>query len=299
MPTHHGAKCIRLPYRETIPAVNDFETRCLVIVTNVATTEGWPLSADDLGALVRAIGRHVSENANRAEIEVVVRNYYQDGPLFEMMSRRGYQEGEDYWESYRQGFARLAARRGVDYADCEDVANEAIAQALRAFSQYAFRGPLNAWLYRIAINVCNDWHKRRLRRAAVEAPLSTTEDPEKDVINSPLAPSSERPEEVLLHDERRLILQTTLERLLSDRDLLILHYTFIETEYIDDRTGQPRPWTDADIARLVGLAPASIPTIRGRVLRRLGEDPHLKEIMAQLLGPKWFIDRARPVRKRR
>lgn len=118
--------------------------------------EGWPLTAVDQAELARAAARYLSAGATNAEIEIVVRNYYQDGSLYEMMTQRGHQQGEDYWESYRRGFIKLAVKKGVDFADCEDMANEAISQAVKAFAQFAFRGSLNAWLYRIAANACND-----------------------------------------------------------------------------------------------------------------------------------------------
>lgn len=296
--TYHGRNFACFTKREGI-TVDDLVSRCRVIVAKVTAIEGWPLSTDDQGELARSSARHLLDGATDAEIETVVRNYYHDGPLYEMMSRRGQREGHDYWDSYRQGFARLAIRKGVDFADCEDVANEAVGQALKAFSQFAFRGSLDAWLYRIAVNACNDWHKRRSRRAAIDTPLPPTDNPEDDAIHSLPAPTSERPEETILEDERQLILRTTLERMLSDRDLLILHYSFVEVERLDQQTGQPRPWNDNEIARLVGLAPASIPTIRKRIVQRLASDPDLKEVMIQMFGPAWFVDRSHPVRKQR
>ncbi|MBX7232910.1 MAG: sigma-70 family RNA polymerase sigma factor [Caldilineales bacterium] len=279
--------------------MNDLENRCLASVVRLTVSENWPLSAVDQTELARATWRYLSAGATDAEIETVVRNYYQDGPLYEIMSQRRYREGDDYWESYRRGFVKLAVKRGVDFTQCEDVANEAIAQALKAFSQYTFRGSLNAWLYRIAANVCNDWHSDRKRRAIVIPPSTAENTEEEDVTQSLPAPLSEQPDETILQDERHLILETTFSRLLTNRDLSILHYSFIETEYLDEQTRQPRPWNDADIARLVGLAPASIPKIRQRIVQRLAKNPELKEMMIQLLGPEWFTGRAHPVRKGR
>ncbi len=125
-----------------------------------------------------------------------------------------------------------------------------------------------------------------------------TEDAEEDVIESLPAPSSAQPDETILRGEHLLILETTFERLLTHRDLLILHYSFVETKYLDAQTGQPRPWNDADIAQLVGLAPASVPKIRERIVQRLAKNLELKEIMTQLFGPDWFTGRTHPVRKR-
>lgn len=57
----------------------------------------------------------------------------------------------------------------VGREDAEDAVQDAYLQARRAVRQLRDTATMEAWLYRIAINVCYGWHRRR--RLHVELPV--------------------------------------------------------------------------------------------------------------------------------
>ncbi len=199
-----------------------------------------------------------------------------------MMLEASDPQGDACWGHHRNRFVVLAGLRGIDPAERDDVANEAISRARKFLRQFSFRGPLAAWLNRIALNACNTWHRQRALHNARISLLPEPAGDEEVSVESLAVTWDETPEAALLASERSTVLDATLARLLSQRDLLILRHSFIETQYIDPQTQQPHPWRDQDIARLVGLAPASIPKTRERILTRLAGNIELRAVVEDL-----------------
>lgn len=84
--------------------MRDLHRGCLPFVANVATKQRWLLFGDEQSELTCVAARYLKSEATDSEIELVVYNYYHDGPMYEMMRQHGNREGEDYWASSRQGF---------------------------------------------------------------------------------------------------------------------------------------------------------------------------------------------------
>ncbi len=88
------------------------------------------------------------------------------------------QAGE--WEAFEQLVRRYQTRvfsivrrllRGRE--DVEDVAQQAFTKAYFSLRRFDFRSAFGTWLYRIVVNECYDWlRKRRVRRLVYEADLS-------------------------------------------------------------------------------------------------------------------------------
>src|SRR5262249_30095755 len=144
----------------------------------------------------------------------------------------------------------FAARRLRNWAEAEDVAQEAIRRALESIQSGKMVNPaaLPAFLFQTATHICQ--HPalsagragKALRRLAPAAPVLAA--PPADALHS------------LLSEERRESVRRALDRLEpADRELLSLSY--IET--LDA----------ADIGRRLGLTPGNVRVRRHRALRRL------------------------------
>ncbi len=141
----------------------------------------------------------------------------------------------------------------MDSLDVEDVAQEAWHKAREKLGSFAFRSRLRTWLRRIILYTCLDWRRSRREETAL-LPL----DPLEAVTLKEFTDSQVmNPEEAVLQEERALLLELTLQRLLSHRDVQILRYTFLEPYGIEQSGDVPRAfrWTDERIAQQVGLAP--------------------------------------------
>lgn len=77
-----------------------------------------------------------------------------------------------------------------DWADADDLAQEALLKALNALGSFEARASLRTWLYLLTRNVCLDFHRSRLaRRREQEQPLD--EASEGDEHADSLAPADE------------------------------------------------------------------------------------------------------------
>ena len=258
--------------------------RCRQAVRDLNQAEGWGLPREALETLCERVSRFVSPDISPAELTRTILNYYQDGPRYEAMLQPDSIEGERDWEAIRRSFARLAASYGVTPTAVEDAVQEAWYKATKGLGSFAFRSRLSVWLRSIIAHTCRDWYRRN--RASMDvASLDGLEQ-----AGGPLPdPSAENPEEFVLERERLLWLEAGLRRLLSQRDLQILRYTYGQPAG-DGGDGPPGEWNDQRIAEEVGLAPSSVASVRRRILKRLRDHPDLRELIGDLFGPDW-IDR--------
>lgn len=159
--------------------------------------------------------------------------------------------------SSRERFVALVeAHRGIlhsvgraycwDDAERDDLVQEMLVQAWRAFPRYDAGRPFGTWLYRLALNVAISYVRRAAPRRGRTVPL----DP--DLHDRP-APRGAPAEDVRVAALRRLV--QACDPL--DRALLLL--------YLDDRP-------HAEIADVLGLTVTNVATKIHRLKRRLRRD---------------------------
>jgi len=97
----------------------------------------------------------------------------------------------------------LALRYCGDVHEAGDLAQEAFLRVYRGLSGFRGTARFSTWLYRIVINVCRDWERKRRRRPTVAWPTVDDGDRPKDLPDP--APG---PEEVSADNElRRRVVQ--------------------------------------------------------------------------------------------
>jgi RNA polymerase sigma-70 factor (ECF subfamily) len=156
-------------------------------------------------------------------------------------------------EQFRNRLRYFAARRLRDWAEAEDVAQEALRRALEAkeAGRVASPGALPAFLFQTALHICQHRSRsvgreaRALRLAAADsADVGHTD------ADDPLA--------ALISEERRLAVRRALGQLdEGDRELLSLTYG----EALDS----------AEIGRRLTISEGNVRVRRHRALRRLAE----------------------------
>lgn len=79
---------------------------------------------------------------------------------------------------YREPVYRLVRSHIVDPTEAVDVTQETFVAAFANLSDYDSRRPLRPWLFRIAINKCRDWARRRAVRSffSFAVPLDIADD---------------------------------------------------------------------------------------------------------------------------
>ena len=88
------------------------------------------------------------------------------------------------------------ARRMTDEQSAEDVLQDALLRALRAYPRLRHGDHLRAWLYRVTTTTALDLHRRRRREIPTEEPPAQPVEPEYDdgafeSLIAPLAPSAQ------------------------------------------------------------------------------------------------------------
>jgi RNA polymerase sigma-70 factor (ECF subfamily) len=156
-------------------------------------------------------------------------------------------------ERFRDRLRYFAARRLRDWAEAEDVAQEALRRALEAMKAGRIAKPaaLPAFLFQTALHICQHRSRSVGREArALRRVGATTGDAGHSDTDDPLA--------ALISEERRLSVHRALEQLdEGDRKLLSLTYG----EALES----------AEIGRRLNLSEGNVRVRRHRALRRLAE----------------------------
>jgi len=99
----------------------------------------------------------------------------------------------------------------------EDLTQETLLRAFRAFETYRSEGKFRAWIFRIARNAARDWFRRRPREPALGL--------DADWPDAASPRPQDRPEDRLLQGERASKVEAALQRLPApDREVLLLRY---------------------------------------------------------------------------
>jgi RNA polymerase sigma factor (sigma-70 family) len=264
------------------------------VISQLNVDEEWCLPREALAARERDAARYIKPRMSRDEVRCVIRHYFHDSPQVTVLLAPDTPAGAGAWQRVLGWFEHVALGAGVPSMDAEDVAVEALTSAMRALPAFGFRCSLGGWLYVIIKHASTRYF--RGRKLVTSSLIITDEAGEEVAVDLP-EKRTEEPEEIALHNERLFLLDATLRRLLKERDLAILRYSFFDTESIELRDGVARrcAWTDRRIAERIGLASASVPVIRGRILQRLAQDPVWQQFVVDQFGPDW----ARALQSRR
>jgi len=118
-------------------------------------------------------------------------------------------------EAFQRQMYNLVARMLDDWAAAEDVTQEALISAYRAFPRFR-GGNLRSWLMRIAGNAARD-----LLRARKARPSLSLDSPERGYLEPPAAPA-EGPEEHALRGELRQAIEEGLAALPPEQRMAVV-----------------------------------------------------------------------------
>jgi RNA polymerase sigma-70 factor (ECF subfamily) len=156
--------------------------------------------------------------------------------------------------------------------DVEDVAQQALAKAYFSIRQFDLRSAFGTWLYKIAVNECWDYlRKRKVRRLVYEADLSEEQlrklDSVPDSSSGDLRPRQDASRRV----EHRQLVERLLEHL-EDRDRLMLVMKEVEGFSVEE------------IGQILGL---NINTVKVRLFRARGRlvEVYQKRLQKRPLRP--------------
>ena len=112
---------------------------------------------------------------------------------------------------YRDSIFFMIQKMVNNRNDAEDLTIEAFGKAFQNLSKYSVDYAFSTWLYRIAINNCIDFiRKKRLETFSLDAGI---EDDEGGKMNQNIQSNTPDPEELYIKNQRILLMRGVIERL--------------------------------------------------------------------------------------
>jgi RNA polymerase sigma-70 factor, ECF subfamily len=166
----------------------------------------------------------------------------------------------ELFNSYYDPFSRLVYKMLGDREDREDILQTIFIQIFRSLPQYRGSGSLEAWLYRIAINVCREQIRRKYRKRRLQTVRGQEE-------LDRLVDREATPSEALDRDEETRRIQEAINSLhFKKRVVLVLH----------DMEGR----TQEEIAGIIGKP---LGTVKSRLFHARNElQGLLKDVLERL-----------------
>jgi RNA polymerase sigma-70 factor (ECF subfamily) len=142
-----------------------------------------------------------------------------------------------------------------DRAEAEDLAQEVFVTVFKSIGSFRGDSKFSTWLYRIATNHCKNRIKYLQRRHHKRT--MDIDDARESEFNSPLAPRSNRPDEIAGARQLERIIQESLARLDEDHRVVIILRDIDHLSY-------------TEIAEITGVAAGTVKSrlFRGRAILR-------------------------------
>jgi len=140
----------------------------------------------------------------------------QERELVQAVQRGTLGASHEIYEAYREQIFNLSLYMIGDASQAQDVVQTVFLKVFRGLARFRFQSSLRTWIYRIAHNECQDYHRRqRISHVPLEAILGSS-----DEIDT-------KPNSDALHGrrERELIIQQAVMQLpLKMREVIVLKY---------------------------------------------------------------------------
>ncbi len=152
--------------------------------------------------------------------------------------------------------------------DVEDVAQQVFVKAYFSLRRFDMRSAFGTWLYKIAVNECWDYlRKKRVRRLVYEADLSEQQTRQLEAVQEHASSTEKAPEDAGRRTEQRDLLERLLSEL-DEKDRLMLVMKEVEGFSVEE---------------IAGMLDFNVNTVKVRLFRARGR---LVEFYRKRLGTR-------------
>ncbi len=152
--------------------------------------------------------------------------------------------------------------------DIEDVAQQVFIKAYFSLRRFDMRSAFGTWLYKIAVNECWDYlRKKRVRRLVYEADLSEEQARQLEAVQEHASSTEKAPEDAGRRTEQRDLLERLLSEL-DEKDRLMLVMKEVEGFSVEE---------------IAGMLDFNVNTVKVRLFRARGR---LVEFYQKRLGTR-------------
>ncbi len=106
---------------------------------------------------------------------------------------------------YEQKIFRLSMRMLGNYDDAADITQDVFLQAYKHIAHFKGRASFYTWLYRVAVNSCYRFYKKRDRRPLLDRPEHRDEDDQRSLYDRTASDINTPLQELQKEEERKLV----------------------------------------------------------------------------------------------
>ena len=134
-------------------------------------------------------------------------------------------------DSYKNRVFGMAYKFTNDYDETQDLAQEVFLKIYRQIKNFRGDSKLSTWIYRISVNTCLDWKKKKMRIKSINFSNMVNEENKDQTIG--IKDDSPLPDEIILQDEDQRIVHDLIYELSDKYKTVLIMYHFNEMSYED------------------------------------------------------------------
>ena len=137
-------------------------------------------------------------------------------------------------DSYKNRVFGMAYKFTNDYDETQDLAQEVFLKIYRQIKNFREESKLSTWIYRISVNTCLDWKKKKNRIKSIN--FSNMVNEENRHQNIDIKDESLLPDEIILKGEDQKQVHELIYELSDKYKTVLIMYHFNEMSYSDIST---------------------------------------------------------------
>ena len=142
--------------------------------------------------------------------------------MIQQLKNKDKEAFNSFIQDYQKKIVNMAYKYTNDYIEAQDLAQEVFIKVYKNIHTFDERSKLSTWLYKIAVNTCLDW-KRKKANKLLDLFSSVDTSKEKSNIKSP--------EESMIYKEKQLAIHRAIYELKDKYKTVIILYHFNELSY--------------------------------------------------------------------